>query len=210
MKNMNKVWNKFCKDTLKSVKKIKCNEAEFYNSYFNFNSIVTLIDHTDISMITMSNILYKKIKREELVKTLIDINNKRNNDKWTPSVIIAFMTEALLFSQADSFYKTQPNNIGNSLLQIHFPNKEEEYYEQCLQELCERYNVPKNRINTQIALFIMNLQKGNDKADLLSYFDYYELLLWKYRDLEKLQNDIENNKISDSDLMYLKKYNIIE
>lgn len=60
MKNMNKVWNKFCKNILKSVKKIKCNEAEFYNSYFNFNSIVTLIDHTDISMITMSDILYKK------------------------------------------------------------------------------------------------------------------------------------------------------
>ena len=34
MKNMNKVWNKFCKNILKSVKKIKCNEAEFYNSYF--------------------------------------------------------------------------------------------------------------------------------------------------------------------------------
>ena len=75
--------------------------------------------------------------------------------------------------------------------------------------ISERYNVPVNRIKTQMALFLNNLAKGYDKFNINYYFTNYDLINWKYRDRKKLQKDIENNKIGACDLRLLKEYGII-
>ena len=60
-----------------------------------------------------------------------------------------------------------------------------------------------------MALFLNNLERGMDKFHILSYFSIYEIMEWKYRDIEKLQELIEENKLPEEDRKLLIRMNKI-
>ena len=80
----------------------------------------------------------------------------------------------------------------------------------CEKEISKRYNVKSNRLKTQVALFINNYEKGKDKFNIGSYFSDYEIIKWKYRDIEKLQDIIEKDSLNKKDEFLLKRLDIIE
>lgn len=206
MKNIYRKLDKFNNKFNKAVKEINIKQKDFYNNYFDKQTFIACTNNK-MTFICSSATNYKKTKREEIVKTLINIDYKRKNNSWNSATIIGFMTEAIKFSMDQAFYID--SLIDGSIMNMPF-ELESKAYKQCLNNLCNRYNVPKNRINTQIALFIMNAEKGHDKANLLEYFDYIELVKWKYRDIEKLQTDIEKDKVDELSLQILKDLEIIE
>lgn len=114
-------------------------------------------------------------KRREITRTLNDIGYERNNDKWTVATVVGFIHEAMLYYTR---YST------------------DDAYKEFVSK---RYNVSPNRFRTQIALFFRN----QDRYYLQDYFTKDEVLLWKYRDTEKLEADLRGNKISVQDLMLL-------
>lgn len=160
----------------------KITEKEYINTYGFYQPIVVKKEDKDLFISTsyFANIS----TRRTIVKTLDDIGFKRNKKDWTEKVAIAFMEEVF------DLYLNEAND---------------EVIETRRKEISTRYNVPTNRLKTQVALFLNNLDNGKDKFNILSYFSIYEIITWKYRDNEKLQNMIEENKIPESDLDILRK-----
>lgn len=180
----NKLHNKFS-DKFKAIgDKIlhKISTKDYINMYGFYQPIVVRYSDKDLFVSTsyFSNIS----TRRTIVKTLKNINYKRGNKDWSEKVAIAFMEEVF-----DLFLNEANDDIVDSYKK----------------EISNRYNVPTNRLKTQVALFLNNLEKGKDKFNILSYFSIYEIITWKYRDSEKLQELIEQNKISENDLNILRK-----
>lgn len=116
-----------------------------------------------------------------------------------------------MYLKAEIFYDTNSTYSPHSSSEypvrtIHFPTRNKEY-EDYLNKLCERYNVPESRLATQLALFLRNCKEGKDKADIYNYFSPYDLIRWQYRDSEKLQLDIENNKLNEFEIQLIKDLN---
>ena len=85
----------------------------------------------------------------------------------------------------------------------------EKIIKQISEEISARYNVPVNRFKTEMALFIRNWEQGNDKFGILDYFTIYDIVNWKYKDPDKLQQDVQNNKIPENELQAIKElYNV--
>lgn len=172
----------------KSAKRFltKITTEEFIDNRLQFD--IGCIDYYKDLHIT-SSFTIKRDLRTTFVKVLKDIKYKRQDSSWTETTVIAFMHEVmnlyLSHHTSEAFIK------GKELI------------------ISERYNVPVNRIKTQMALFLNNLAKGYDKFNINYYFTNYDLINWKYRDRKKLQKDIENNKIGACDLRLLKEYGII-
>ena len=202
-------YNKYLKQQRKfrkQINKLKLTDVDLYNTLYGSCQWKIPLKHTYLNsyMIMMSNIKLMQKYRQQIVSTLIEINYHRGNEKWEPKVIIAFMTEALQYFKGEIFFDVQNNDITL----IHFKERNK-YYEDYLKRLCDRYNVPENRLKTQIALFLRNAKEGKDKANLYEYFSPYELIRWQYRDKEKLQLDLENNKLNDLEIQLIKDlYNI--
>lgn len=136
----------------------------------------------------VSEDILKELECINIIRTLKECKFERT-DKWTEKVVNAFIYEVITlytYVQDATIIESEEVNIS------------------------ERYNVPINRLKTQVALFLTNLKSGKDKFNILHYFSIYNIIKWKYRDLEKLQQDIENQKIDDEDLKYLRELNIIE
>ena len=145
------------------------------------------------SMIVTTEEIHKSRLRKEIVDTLIQTKYTRTNNggKWAPNVIIAFLHEAL-------YYIKNENNLSDS-----FKSSFQEHIE-------EMYGVKPNRIKSQVALFIMNFERGNDKSDIRYYFTEYEILTLKYHnDIKKLQKAVEEGKVTSRELHLINNlYNI--
>lgn len=184
-----KVLNKFYNRTLKKLdldKYLPSSELHY-----------TIKELEDIDIILTNSYYNNIVKRQTIVKTLKDIKYERKDTKWTSCTAIAFMEEVMSIEMLFEVY--------NFSLQI----KHNSDLEKICLDISNRYNVPISRFNTQLALFIRNWEQGNDKFEISEYFSIYEIVKWKYRDVDKLQQDIENNKITDEELQAIRKlYNI--
>lgn len=171
----------------------KMDYMDYVNLFKGIGFVFNRVDNRD-KLILVPDFNFKFEKRIDFVLALKQINYHRNKDKWTGVTAIAFMTEVMNYYMKDSeFYK---DYIGSSC-KILCP----------LEEIEERYNVPQNRFKTQVALFLINLDKGNDKFNILNYFTQIDLLLWKYRDndIERIQKDIEKQILTEDILNLTKK-----
>ncbi len=201
-----KKFKKLVNNIERQINKFKINEIEINEKSFRISFPLKNCNDT-IEVVNMQTLF--NIKRINIIKTLIEINYKRGNSKWTPTIIVGFLEEIMAFLSENTFYTI----INNNLVTYKFSGdnyKQDNNYKKFLLSLSERYNVPVNRFNTQFALFFNNFKKGKSKCNILEYFSLYELLKFYYRDIEKLQKNIENNKINEIDLLYLKEYGIIE
>lgn len=145
------------------------------------------------SMILTTEEIHKSKLRKEIVDTLIQTKYTRVNtgSKWAPKVTIAFLHEAL-------YYIKNENNLSDS-------------FKSSIQEhIKDMYLVEPNRIKTQVALFLMNFERGNDKAEIRYYFTEYEILTLKYHnDIEKLQKAVEEGKVTNRELQLIDNmYNV--
>lgn len=184
VREIGKFGSKFTKQGYKLLKKLSLNQ--YLRTLGSFQPVSVNLDHKDL--IVTSTAFSNLTTRRTIVKTLQNINYKRDS-KWTEQAAIGFMEEVIslyLYEGDDEYIKDQEKDISI------------------------RYNVPVNRLKTQIALFLNNLETGKDKFNILEYFSVYDLVKWKYRDLNKLQEDIEANKIDPRDYKALKELNIIE
>lgn len=183
-KEIGKFGLKFEKLGYKLLKKLSLHR--YIKSFGSFQPVTVNLDHKDL--IVTSTYFSNITTRRTIVNTLRNINYKRE-DGWTEQVAIAFMEEVIslyLYEGNDDYIKDEEKDIS------------------------ERYNVPVNRLKTQIALFLNNLENGRDKFNIYSYFSAYEIVKWKYRDMNKLQQDIEEDKLSLTDRILLKELDIIE
>ena len=142
------------------------------------------------SMILTTEEIHKSRLRKEIVDTLIQTKYVKDN-KWAQKVVIAFLHEAL-------YYIKNEINLSDS-----FKSSFQKHIE-------EMYGVKPNRIKSQVALFIMNFERGNDKSDIRYYFTEYEILTLKYHnDIEKLQKAVEEGKVTNRELHLIDNlYNI--
>lgn len=157
-----------------------------YISTFGSVQPITIVSDDNLKDLYISSTYFANIStRRTIVNLLQNINYIRPDKVWTEQVVIGFIDEVI------NLYTYEGND---EII------KEKEL------EISKRYNVSKNRLKSQVSLFLMHLDKGCDKYNISSYFSRLELLLWKYRDIEKLQEDIELNKISNSDIMILREW----
>ena len=171
---------KLCDKVMKKVPK----EFLYKNpDYFNLVSDAKGCDK-DTYFITTTSASLNKLRRDYMVLALDMCNTVRTaKEKWTETTAICFMHEVM-------------NLTDNSTDEI------KEY-------ISKKYAVPVSTLNTQVALFINNYERGSDKYCIDDFFTRYEILAWKYRDLEKLQNLVETNQIDEKQLNELKEYGII-
>lgn len=180
---------KFNKSFIKNSTNL-LNHINMYDYIENFGKYQTLtVKVNNKDLIVTSSVFANISTRRTLVNTLKNINYQRGNQKWVEQAVIAFLEEVMslyLYEGDDDYIKTVEKDIS------------------------KRYNVAINRFKTQVALFLNNLDKGKDNFHILSYFSPYEIITWKYRDINKLQEAIENDKISEKDKNFLRDLNIIE
>ena len=190
-KTIQKFIDKFEKTAITLLKKIRTSS---YITVFGNCEIATGSYKWKDLYVTSTPVNMMK-KRHCIVETLKAINYKRDGS-WTEHVAIAFMDEVIdLFLEEETLVEVEGF---------------QEFVEDKIKEISERYNVTKSRLKTQVALFLNNLENGKDKFNIYSYFTPYEIVLWKYRSMEKLQQDIENEKIKPAELSLLRELEIIE
>ena len=134
----------------------------------------------------IDNDQYKKINRTIIKNTLNDINYiKQKEDKWSTSAVVVFLDDVFELANYD---------------------KNSEEYKELADSISKRFNVPINRLNSQANLFLLNLNKGQDNFKINTYFSDLEILLYKYRDADKLQQCINENKLTEKELRIIKEY----
>lgn len=180
-------YDKFDATFCKQGKKLLNNtNLQKYISTFGAIQPITVVSDDGLKDLYVSSTYFANIStRRTIVKLLQSINYTRPDKVWTEQVVIAFIDEVI------NLYTYE----GNDKI---IAKKET--------EISKRYNVAKNRLKSQVSLFLMQSDKGSDKYHISSYFTRLEILLWKYRDIEKLQQDVEDNKISKSDLFILNEW----
>lgn len=184
-KTLNKYESKIKKASLKLLKNTTM--KQYINTLGSYQSIV--IKHQDKDLIITSSYFANISTRRTIVNTLKSINYKRGNADWNEKVAIAFISE---------------------VMDLYLYEADETIISACEKEISKRYNVKSNRLKTQVALFINNYEKGKDKFNMGSYFSDYEIIKWKYRDIEKLQDIIEKDSLNKKDEFLLKRLDIIE
>lgn len=180
---------KFDKQFAKAGKKLlnKISVSMYLKTFGTYQSNINALEGRK-SLIVTSNDFLNISSRKTIVDTLKEIHFERKDDKWTTKTAIAFLDEVMnlfLFEGDDDIIKLTSDEIS------------------------KRYNVPVSRLKTQTALFINNLYSGIDKYGIYNYFSKYEIVRWKYRDINKLQSDVENNKLLDDDRKILEELEII-
>lgn len=169
-----KFYNKFVKLSNKYIKKVPY--MEYHNPNISISKIHGWRDDLDVGMyIYTENALYFD-RRKLMVKVLKDINYHRQGKNWSVSDGICFMHEVIEMEKK-------------------VPSMTVEEHKAMMKEIGERYNVAPNRLKSTVALFLLNLRKGSDKFHIYSYFTFYEILVYQYRDTETLQEALENNKL---------------
>lgn len=171
------------KSLIKSVDKL--DKSMSLSKYIEFNTALYNITDNNRVMYIMSDIQYKKQIRYQIVKTLQD-NDFIRKDKWTQTSVIGFLHQ--VFEAIEG-----KENLSDE-------DKE---------AISKMYNVPKNRINTQAALFINNAIANKDKFGVDLYFSEVEIAKYKYHNIYKMQQDIEDNKIPQKFINILKQLDMI-
>lgn len=116
-------------------------------------------------------------KRQLMCKVLKDTKHIRTGKKWSTSEAICFMHEVIEMEK-----------------RIELMTSEE--HKEMMKDIGERYNVSPNRLKSIVMLFLWNLRKGVDKFDIYHYFTFYEIMVFKYRDTDALQEALEEGKLS--------------
>ena len=180
---MSKQLDKLEKEFTKSCKKfIKSTTLEQYLSAFNEIQPVTYYED-DRNLFITSSYFANLSTRRTMVRTIKGLDYKRGNKEWCEFNVIPFIQEVFTLSIEGS---------AN--------------YEEDRKEISQRYNVPVSRLNTQVALFIRNYENGNDKYGIGDYYSKFDIFAWKYRDLSKLQEDLEKGKVSKETLEIVHSY----
>ena len=176
---------KFEEKFIKLVKKLfkKLTFKSYFKTFGEVQHISTIDKTGKMDLIVTSSYFFNISTRNSLVNLLRSIDYKRGSNKWVEQVAIAFMYE---------------------VIELYTKNGDEYIISELEEEIAERYNVSKNRLKTQVALFLNNLESGKDKFNILSYFSLYEIVMWKYRDIEKFQEDLELNKVSEAEIQIMK------
>lgn len=195
---MSKSYDKLFNNSIKLQNKIiKYSDKCITNTNIDdFNKVfkdrVWIISNNNINnLVYMSELNYKSSLRKTIVTTLLEVGYTKRNSKWLPKVIIAFLDECLQYT-------------------LNYDNMTDEHKQKIEQHIEDVYGVKKNRINTQISLFILNRDKGNDRAGLAKYFTKWELFVLRYHnDMDKLNKAINDSKMSDSDVAMIRYiYNV--
>ena len=134
----------------------------------------------------MSNLQIAKLERNIIVDTLRNTNFKRES-KWNKYSTIGFIEEMIRYN-----YKRNIPTYGE-------PNETrtmDQDLEDYLNEISERYSIPKSKLKSTMSIMLINIKKGNDQYNLLDYFDWYELFQYKYENnKEQLIKDFEEGKL---------------
>lgn len=180
--NIIKERTKFLRNVYKSTNKIlnKTSLEQYFNTIQNEEFTIDS-RNKDVSIKIISDKRYKEIKRKEIVDTLIASEYIKTSKKWTDHITIGFLSEMYRYNQ-DKDLRTDERN------------------DKILTEISNRYNVPKNRLNSTVALFLNTYKKGKGGVDIGKYFTDYELILWQYNDPDKLNKAIEENKLTTKEL----------
>lgn len=150
-----------------------------------FSDMLYIDEEKGIIYHNMPEITLFKKRRSAIVETLRCINYKREKNKWDAMVIVAFMSE--VFDLED---------ITN-----------QDYKNERIKEIEDRYNITQSRFRAQVNLFIDSVYDNKDCDHWgRRYFTIYDFIRYKYTDMDKLRKDIEENKINQKELQYIKNY----
>ena len=164
-----------------------------FNEYldrFNMSTICVANEDDTIQFNFQNEDTHKSESRSLIFNTLCDINYRRDGKDWTESTVVAFIDAVFALAGEDCF----------------IVKKSEQEFKDLVSKM---FDVPVNRFNTQVALFLRNYENGNSSYNLEDWFTRTEILQWRYRDPENLQADIELEKIKESDLVIIRRlYNV--
>lgn len=179
MKELDTLERDFNKITKKYYK--HCTLGSYVSTFGQFQPITSSSD--DKNLFITSSYFANLSTRRTMVRTLKGLNYERGDNKWCEFNVIPFIQEVFTL------------HIEGSCT-----------YEEDCKDISKRYNVPVSRLKTQVALFIRNYENGHDKYGIGNYFSKFDIFAWKYRDLSKLQEDLEAGKVSEETLKIVHSY----
>lgn len=80
----------------------------------------------------------------------------------------------------------------------------EEEIKQRLEEIAFRYGIRENAVSSYMAQHLKRIDDNKDIYEISNWFSRKDILKYKYRNPEKLQKDVDENKISESDLKIIR------
>ena len=113
------------------------------------------------------------------------MNYVKTTKKWNKEEVCAFMNIVFKTYLDEENTSEKTINQSNSIIK-------------------KMFNIEPNRIKSTMSIFIKQIEDG-DSLNMYDLFSVYEILRWKYRNIDKLNSDLENNKIKDEDLELIKK-----
>lgn len=143
------------------------------NQYKYYKYMFTTLGNSNRSYILSSDFSEKRLIRHEIVETLRETNFERT--RWTTRSVVGFIHE-VIYDLPDERLRTSEEDI------------------------CRRYNVSANRLNSLVSTFI-NLKQSH--YDLEHYFNEYELLYIKYRNPKTLSKNLAEGKVTDEEIQLL-------
>lgn len=187
---LDKVGKKYYKTTKKFLKKFPLRDY-MKISRSEWGPHITSVCTSDKGIFVNTKLQEKQMERDTIVRTLKESNFRRGDLKWTPTVVAGFMDEVMYLYCSELPFCDRVHS--------------KEVFDRLKKEISIRYNVPENKLKSEVAFIITRFFNNMDSYKLLYYFTYEELLLWKYRDIEKFQEDLENNKISQKNINIYKE-----
>lgn len=133
----------------------------------------------------IDNDYYNFLKRLHICNALNDLKYERKDEKWNKTTVNAFLHYVFQIAELD---------------------KDSDRYKTLSESISKMFNVPINRLNSQANLFLLNLSKNQDNFRIKDYFSTLDIIKYKYRNPERLEKDLKNNKISDEELEVIKEY----
>lgn len=113
-----------------------------------------------------------RLRRQELAQVVMHLDCQR--DEWSTIYVVAFLHWMELLTY------------------------EEEIPEEILDDISHKFNISKKAITNTANRFIDNfIFHDIDKYGISEYFSIDELLQIRYHDIDKLQEDIEKNKLNE-------------
>lgn len=183
IERISKILKKFYKKLIKSIDKISIKQ------YLNDDDVGGVVYHfigdvNNMSFTLSSDIYQKRLKRETIRKALIETNFVKTDKEWSCTETVAFY---------DLVFDTYLSN---------YSEKRVEANEKLISKM---FSIPENRIKSTISIMLRNLEKYGDKLGIYNYFSLYEIVQFKYRDLDKLQELVEKNEVPEEELKIVKE-----
>lgn len=183
IERISKILKKFYKKLIKSIDKISIKQ------YLNDDDVGGVVYHfigdvNNMSFTLSSDIYQKRLKRETIRKALIETNFVKTDKEWSCTETVAFYD--LVFDTYLSNYSEKRIEANEKLIS-------------------KMFSIPENRIKSTISIMLRNLEKYGDKLGIYNYFSLYEIVQFKYRDLDKLQELVEKNEVPEEELKIVKE-----